>query len=83
MNKFSNINFFFKVLIYIGYRAEEDNQAYNDIAKVLPPFRKCKTSILGALIECIVSGKSNSNNDIKCPHRVFKTLHDRYFSLIT
>lgn len=80
MSKFPNVNFSFKEPKYTGYRAYEDDQVYKDIEKLLPDFRKCKMSILGAFIESIVSEKSVLNDEIKCPTLVFKTLHDRYFS---
>lgn len=66
---------------YSGYNCIQDNSFYKMMLAKYPHFFKCSTKILNAMLECFVSKDSAIKNGVSVPTLVFKTLHDRYFSI--
>lgn len=65
-----------------GFHAELDNEFYDTmIAMRDSKFFDLKINSLVQVLECMVGKDSMLKKKVTCPTLVFKTLHDRYFSV--
>ncbi|MGL9730073.1 serine aminopeptidase domain-containing protein [Enterococcus sp. DIV0756] len=76
-----NIKMTMKAPKYNGYHAREDNQFYEDMLTINPNFWKSDSKFLLTLLEMAVNKESSLRKEIRVPTLVFKTMHDRYFSI--